>query len=366
MQQSSTVPFHHGLMQQNLPENAISLVISPNAVINGHPCRPPCALVDIGKGHIFIKQKTIHETLYGTLDLYTFGTVCSTPRTTHRKLREDDFIEISSREGHGEARMAVKRFDMSCVNSGTTTKRVKTAEDPMAELRMLRRVRHPHVVPLLCHTQDENQAFFILPYAEGGSLFEYLQQYTVSESHVRSLFAKIAGAVAHLHSIGIVHCDISPENIILKDDDHPWLIDFGMAEELEPMEGGARFNPLIPARGKGKLRYMSPECHQLGSRVGRPSYDGPKSDVWSFGVTAAVAAVGTCLWEIASPTDQIFGLCFTSNQMRPLFEHWQRRLSDEFYAFVNLALKVDPRERVTMLDLMQQSSWLRPPPTPTR
>src|SRR5438309_11810884 len=81
---------------------------------------------------------------------------------------------------------------------------------------------------------------------------------------------QIARALAAAHARGIVHCDIKPENLMVRQDGFVKVMDFGLARDV----GSLTSSSILPA---GTLRYMSPEQ----SRGEAPS---AASDVFSLGI----------------------------------------------------------------------------------
>ena len=81
-----------------------------------------------------------------------------------------------------------------------------------------------------------------------------------------------ASAISYLHQCGIIHGDIKASNILVSDDVHALLCDFGLAR-FEDM------NTSIGQKGQGTSRFQSPELMQLGQGKS------PESDVWAFGMT---------------------------------------------------------------------------------
>src|SRR5437870_2211657 len=104
----------------------------------------------------------------------------------------------------------------------------------------------------------------------------------------------------HLHSMGLIHRDISPENIMLSQDHHGKLlvkvIDFGIAKSLAEGEAGQGLTQT--GMFLGKLKYASPE--QAGYLKEGEHLD-PRSDLYSFGIVMYEMLAGKAPFQAANP-----------------------------------------------------------------
>jgi serine/threonine protein kinase len=99
-------------------------------------------------------------------------------------------------------------------------------------------------------------------------------------------FAAITEAVAHLHSLQIVHRDIKPGNVLIMEDGSLRLSDFGLVKNLQPSEEALRHGPQSSVGGAaGTPGYMAPE-QARGQEVGKTA------DVYALGVLLAELALG--------------------------------------------------------------------------
>lgn len=90
---------------------------------------------------------------------------------------------------------------------------------------------HKNIISLECTFQDEDNLYFLLEFAEKGSLISLIKNVdTIPIETVRYMVAEIVLALEHLHSQNISHRDLKPENILLDKDYHVKLCDFGEAK----------------------------------------------------------------------------------------------------------------------------------------
>jgi serine/threonine protein kinase len=163
-------------------------------------------------------------------------------------------------------------------------KRPEATELFFREARAMLEVHHDAVVR--CHdllTGDDGRVYLVMEMVEGRSLSEWIREGPLPEAAVRTLGARIASGLAAAHRCGVVHRDLSPDNILLSEGrpDRAKLIDFGIAKILE---SGDR---TVVSGFKGKLPYASPE--QFGMFGGSVS---ARSDLYSLALVLAAAANG--------------------------------------------------------------------------
>ena len=130
---------------------------------------------------------------------------------------------------------------------------------------------HPNIVTLRAFEENNGAPFLVMDYIEGRTLSDYLaEKGKLSEAETIKLLKPIAAALDYAHSEKVIHRDVKPSNIIIRNDGHPFILDFGIAREIQEsmtrMTGGTI---------SGTLLYMSPE--QL-----RGAPPAPAQDVYSF------------------------------------------------------------------------------------
>ncbi len=121
------------------------------------------------------------------------------------------------------------------------------------ERRFMRSLRHEHILPLLAAGRHGSHAFLVMPYMQGGSLQDRLEQGPLSIEEATMIFAQLASALDYMHSYGILHRDIKPANILFDEHGSVYIADFGIASYTD--------ESAIEANGRvmGTPIYMSPE-----------------------------------------------------------------------------------------------------------
>jgi serine/threonine-protein kinase len=165
----------------------------------------------------------------------------------------------------------------------------KSKELFQREAQILYQIQHPQI-PQFRATFEENQRFFLVQdYVEGKTYRAMLddrkaQGFVFSESEVQQLVKQVLPVLAYLHGKGIIHRDIAPDNVILRERDRlPVLIDFGVVKELATrIQAGETAKQQTTV---GKLGYAPIEQMQTGRAY-------PNSDLYALAVTALVLLTG--------------------------------------------------------------------------
>eukprot|EP00118_Oscarella_pearsei_P003544 m.14719 g.14719 ORF g.14719 m.14719 type:complete len:416 (+) comp25921_c0_seq1:1232-2479(+) len=140
----------------------------------------------------------------------------------------------------------------------------------LAEAQILRRIDHPFCVSLKATFQTAEHLFYAFQFLGGGMLFFHLRkQKCFSEVMARFYIQEIILAIEYLHSLGIIFRDLKPENVLLHDDGHICLTDFGSAKDLEGSQETSTFC--------GTPQYIAPE-------IIRGEQYGLTVDWWSCGI----------------------------------------------------------------------------------
>ena len=132
-------------------------------------------------------------------------------------------------------------------------------------------LRHSAIVQIHDYGTHAEREYLVMEFFPRGDLKARLQQ-GVSESDALRYAEQIANALQVVHRAGLLHRDLKPPNVMLREDDGVALIDFGLARNLEGGLQSTRTGVL-----RGSPYYMSPE-QALGEELD------PRTDLYSLGI----------------------------------------------------------------------------------
>ncbi|KAG5651225.1 hypothetical protein H0H81_009420 [Sphagnurus paluster] len=237
------------------------------------------------------------------------------------------------------------------------------------ELSVMEMLHHPNVVEYYGIEVHRDKVYIFEEYCQGGSLAALLEHGRIEDEGIIQVYTmQMLEGLAYLHSKGIVHRDIKPDNILL---DHMGVIkyvDFGAAKILAknqrtmqrsrrvpdtspPPNGMPSFNGLAMNNSlTGTPMYMSPEIIKNDKR-GRHG----AMDIWSLGCVVLEFATGKKPW---SNLDNEWAIMFhigVATQHPPLPEPGQ--LSELGISFIKQCLTIDPMKRPSATELIDHR-WM--------
>lgn len=144
------------------------------------------------------------------------------------------------------------------------------------EVEALGSLQHPGIAQVfdagVAETEHGNRPYFAMERVEGSNLLEWARAKSLRER--LELFVEITDAVQHAHQKGVVHRDLKPDNLLVTDEGHPKVLDFGIARATNVDRTRATYS----TKGViGTLPYMSPE------QAGGLDLD-VRTDVYTLGV----------------------------------------------------------------------------------
>jgi eukaryotic-like serine/threonine-protein kinase len=162
------------------------------------------------------------------------------------------------------------------------------------EAQAIAHLRHPNIVNVFDFGEFEGVPYMIVEYVEGGSLSGRITHAELTPAQALHYLRGIGSALDYAHSLGIVHRDVKPANVLLGTDDTPILADFGLAKLLQSSSIKS-----ITGVTTGTPAYMAPE-QVTGSEVG------PAADRYSLAVMAFEMLAGSLPFDEAGVLEVLY------------------------------------------------------------
>jgi serine/threonine protein kinase len=204
------------------------------------------------------------------------------------------------------------------------------------EGRALAHLSHPNVVRVLNFFRANETVYLVMRYERGRTLRDHIhiRRGVLEEAWIRRTFAQLLNGLREVHSNKLLHLDIKPANVYVRNDGTPVLIDFGAARQTLSAEGMT----LPPTYTPG---FASPEQHS------RREFLGPWSDIYSVGAT-----MYTCLSGVSPQSaDQRV----EKDLLIPARRAWAGKYSADLLDTVDWCLRLDHLERPQSVFALQKA-----------
>lgn len=209
-------------------------------------------------------------------------------------------------------------------------------ENLKREIKIHKKLNHPHITKLLHYFEDSHNVYLILQYAENGSLFRYLRRRKrFSEKEAFVYFFQTCLGIDYLHKKSIIHRDLKPENLLLDEKGNIKVCDFGWSAENI---GGSRITFC------GTLEYMAPEIMNH-----RPYTE--QVDIWALGIL---------LFELLHGRSPFDGkdLEIKKKVLSGALPSFDSSISEEAKDLICSILRSDYQQRLTMSEILSHS-WMK-------
>ncbi|KAK1788301.1 hypothetical protein P4O66_016744 [Electrophorus voltai] len=207
-----------------------------------------------------------------------------------------DLVQTLGEGAYGEVRLLVnkKTEEAVAVKVVDTSSAKDCIENVKKEVCVHKMLSHPNIVRFFGHRSEGPIQYIFLEYCSGGELFDRIEpDVGMPEKEAHRFFQQLVAGVEYLHSIGITHRDVKPENILLDDKDNLKISDFGMATMFRHRGRERKLSRLC-----GTLPYVAPEL------LSRSEFHAQPADVWACGIVLTAMLAGELPWDQPSESCQ--------------------------------------------------------------
>ena len=201
-------------------------------------------------------------------------------------------------------------------------------------------LQHPNIPRLVdfIDMKETEQLFIVMEFVEGRSLEQYIYREIglIPEPKALPMFLKILDTVSYIHSKGILHLDIKPNNVMIQIDGNLKLIDLGIASRMKDASTSTS------GEGFGTPAYMPPEQAEKGGRVGK------YTDIFALGIMLFEMLTGNLPFTSNNPDPRKNVAEIKWNvkfQPTPSMKQYYSHIGDELQFIVERALAKEPSAR---------------------
>lgn len=206
------------------------------------------------------------------------------------------------------------------------------------EGRALAKISHPNVVRVQNFFRANETVYMVMHYERGRTLQEHIQRHKgeIRESFLRAVFARLLNGLREVHTHKLLHLDIKPSNIYLRNDGQPVLIDFGAARQTLSLDTPL-LKPMYTPGFAAPEQYNSPRRELLG----------PWTDIYSIG-----ASMYACM---AAAAPQAADQRLERDQLVPAVRRWPDKYSRQLLHTVDWCMRLNYLERPQSVFALQKA-----------
>lgn len=199
------------------------------------------------------------------------------------------------------------------------------------EAKTLSSLKHPNIVNVINFFRANGTIYIVMEYEEGVNLQNYIKRHKgkMSEAFIMAVFIPLLKGLQAIHQNGVLHLDIKPGNIHLRQGANPLLLDFGAAHEIMQTR---QFQPnQVITPGFSPIEQLDPG-----------GYIGPWTDIYAIGAT-----IRACI-EGVPPVTSIQRR--EKDTMKAAVTAFKKRYTHHLLAAIDWAMEIDPILRPQSID----------------
>ncbi len=209
------------------------------------------------------------------------------------------------------------------------------------EVKAISALSHDHILPAFAAGDYGDWCYLVMPYIEYGTLDNKLADGPLSLREAGIILEQLSSALQHAHTQGIIHRDIKPKNVLLRDGEHVYLTDFGLVKRVGEDNDLTATGSLI-----GTPDYMAPELAEGPAST--------SSDLYALGVVLYKMLTGHVPFSASTP----LGILLKHIQERPQPPSTLNpALPEDVDEVVLRALEKEPGHRYKNVCELAQAYW---------
>lgn len=239
------------------------------------------------------------------------------------------FVRLGKDSYTGE-RVAIKELEKERITKKADKIRIER------EIKILKSIRHNNIIQLFSVIQTPVHIFFIMEYASGRELFEYISsKQRLNEYEACRLFQQIISGIDYLHKLRIIHRDIKPENLLLDSRNNIKIIDFGLSN--------------LYSKGDFLSTACGSPCYAAPEMLKGKKYKPNPVDIWASGIVLFAMLCGYLPFEEES-NDLLYKKILEGNYIIPHF------VSEQGKSMLKRLLSTNPKLRISIKQI-KEHKW---------
>ncbi len=191
------------------------------------------------------------------------------------------------------------------------------------EANTLSNLKHPNIVNVISFFRANGTVYMVMEYEEGINLQSYIKRHNgnMSEQFLMAVFIPLLGGLKTIHQNGLLHLDVKPSNIHLRDNARPLLLDFGAAHEMMQTRQFQANQVVTP--GFSPIEQLDPG-----------GYVGPWTDIYAIGATIRACIEGSPPLPSTKRRER--------DTLKPAVNAFKKKYSKHLLRAIDWSMEVDP------------------------